>query len=181
MRYLPKSKTWIMFLVTLGFLALLVTELPREISLSGARRTDPIRQNLAELRRVLMTLERPFEAVHEVNECEQAVLMQSALETLKDFLLPHLAAEEDVLYPAVDRELPASWARVTDAMRQEHEIMRRWIGDLERLADGPLADHNAFARRGERLLGLIEAHFEVDESILFPILDQAVPLTRAKE
>jgi hypothetical protein len=38
-----------------------------------------------------------------------------------------------------------------------------------------MPDTDAFIRRGERLLGLIESHFEVDEALLFPILDEAPP------
>lgn len=176
MRTLPKTRTWIVLILTLGFLGLLVTEVARENPVDGHRRTDPIRQNLSRLRGVLMTVERHLDSVHEVNESEQLVLMQSAVELFREYLLPHLAAEEAVLHPAVDRQLPRSSASVTEAMRQEHDILRRWVRELEGLAYGSMPDHDAFVRRGERLLGLIEAHFEVDEEVLYPVLDRALPL-----
>jgi hemerythrin-like domain-containing protein len=178
MRPLPKAKTWITLVLSLGFFLLVVREVARETPSDGVRRTEPLRQNLAQLRRILGTLERTLESVHEASEAEQIALMKSGVLTLKEYLLPHLAAEEEALHPSVDRQIPASSARLTEAMKREHDIMRRWIGDMERLADQPMPDHNAFARRGERLLGLIEAHFEVDEEILFPVLDQIGPLTR---
>jgi hemerythrin-like domain-containing protein len=177
---LPKAKTWITLLLTLGFFALLMQEVARDPPLNGARKTEPIRQNLERLRKVLLTAQRHLDDVHVVNESEQIVLMQSAVGIFKDYLLPHLAAEEEVLYPAAERLIPGSAAGLTEALRKEHEIMRRWIGEMERLAEEPMPDHNAFTRRGERLLGLIEAHFEVDEAVLLKILDQPSPLTRGE-
>jgi len=175
MRSLPPAKTWIMLALVLGFFALLVTDVAREKPSSEERRTEPIRQNLARLRKVLLTLERQFESIHEASESRQILLMQDAVGFLKDYLLPHLSAEETVLYPAVDRELPPSRASVTQALKWEHHLMRLWIAELEALADVSMPDHNAFTRRGERLLGLIEAHFDVEEAVLLPVLDQAVP------
>ena len=177
MRALPKAKTFIVMLLTVAFIVLLVTEVARESPRNGIRRTEPIRQNMARLHQILLTLERHFDTVHEVNETEQIVVMQSAVTLLKEYLLPHLAAEEAALYPTVDRHLLGSRASSTEAMRREHDIMRRWIHEMETLANASLPDHNSFARRGERLLGLIEAHFEVDQEVLLPVLDHALPLT----
>jgi hemerythrin-like domain-containing protein len=178
MRTLPKAKTWITFFFVLGFFALLMNEVARETPSDGARRTEPIRRNLDRLRRILLGVERQFESVHEVNEAEQIVLMQSAVGVLKEYLLPHLSAEEAALYPELERTIPPFPGSVTPAMKREHDLLRQWIAELETLANAPLPDHNAFARRGERLLGLIEAHFEVEESVIFPLLDQAAPLTK---
>jgi hemerythrin-like domain-containing protein len=175
---LPKAKTWIVLLLSLGFLALIVKDVARESPGNGMRRTEPIRQDLTQLRKILRSLERNYDLLHEVNESEQVVLMQSTLALLKDYLLPHLAAEEAVLYPAIEKQMQASRLLPTQAMREEHDIMRRWIKEMEALANAPLPDHNAFARRGERLLGLIEAHLDVVEAVLFPVLDQATPLSR---
>lgn len=177
---LPKARTWAMMALTAAFLGLLITEVARESPRNGMRRTEPIRRNLHRLREILFTLERPLAAVHEVNETEQILLMQSAVAHLKEYLLPHLAAEEAVLYPAIERRLPASQAPLTQALIREHQIMRRWIGEMEALANGAMPDHNAFARRGGRLLGLIEAHFEVDEAVLFPVLDEEGPVADSR-
>jgi hemerythrin-like domain-containing protein len=171
----------IMLLVSAAFLILLVTEVARETPADGARRTEPIRQNLARLRKVLLTLERQFETIHDVSETRQIQLMHDAVGMLQEYLLPHLAAEEAVLFPAAERELAPSPASVTQALRREHEILRLWIDHLEALANGPLPDHNEFARRGERLLGLIEAHFDVEETVLFPVLDRAECLSRQQD
>ena len=178
---IPKEKTWIMILLSAAFLILLVTEVARESPGNGMCRTEPIRQNLHRLQRILFTMEDRFESLHQVNESEQLVLMQSVVCLLKEYLLPHLAAEEAVLYPAVDRHLQVPSASLTRVLVREHGIMRRWIEEMEDLAYRSMPDHNAFVRRGERLLGLMEAHFEVDEGALFPLLDQAPPPSVAHE
>ena len=56
-------------------------------------------------------------------------------------------------------------------MRYEHENIYRWIADLRDLADG---DAVAFARRADNLFGVILAHFELEEHVLFPILDRSM-------
>jgi len=178
MRELPSPKTVVRLLLSAAFLILLVTEVAREAPVGEVRRTEPIRRNLAQLRKVLLSLERQFEAVHERSESRQVQLMHDAVGMLQDYLLPHLAAEEAVLFPAAERELAPCPASVTQALTREHEIMRLWIHELETLADQSAPDPPAFVRRGERLLGLIEAHFDVEEAVLFPIIDRAAPLSR---
>jgi hypothetical protein len=58
-------------------------------------------------------------------------------------------------------------------MRYEHTIVGRWIDELAAMAAGPTLDAKAFARKSDRLLGLIAAHFEEEEEVLLPILDRA--------
>jgi len=163
MRLLPDVKTWITLFLTLGFFALIMNEVAKEAPPDCAGRTEPIRQNFSRLRKILLGVEQQAESVREVNESEQIILMQSAVDTLKDYLLPQLSAEEAVLYPAADRVTPPAPASITQAMRREHEIMRQWMHEMEALANASLPDPHAFARRGQRLLGLIEAHFDVEE------------------
>jgi hypothetical protein len=171
----PKEHFRIMAILTAAFLALLVTEVARESSREGTCRTEPIRRNLHRLQTTLFTAEDRFQTLHGMNECDQLVVMQSVVDLLKDYLLPHLAAEEAVLYPAAERQLPTTAASLTSVLVREHAIMRRWIEEMEQLATRSMPDAEAFIRRGERLLGLIESHFEVDEGLLFPILDEAPP------
>jgi len=171
----PKEHFRIMAVLTTAFLALLITDVARESFPEGMCRTEPIRRNLHRLQTILFTAEDQFEALHGQNECEQLLLMQSVVGHLKDYLLPHLAAEEAVLYPAAERQVPGPAASLTTVLVREHAIMRRWIQEMEELATRSMPDTDAFIRRGERLLGLIESHFELDEGLLFPILDEASP------
>ncbi len=175
---IAKEKIWIMTALTAGFIALLVTDVARESPGNGPCRTEPIRRNLHRLQKILFTAEGEFEALRLSNEDDQRIIMHRVVRLMKAYLLPHLAAEESVLYPAVDRRLPAPSASMTQIMVGEHAIMRRWLEEMEDLATRSTIDAHAFVRRGERLLGLIECHFELDEGLLFPILDQAPPLAR---
>ncbi len=171
----PKLHFRIMMILTAVFVALLVTEVARETPGTMMCRTEPIRRNLHRLQTILFTAEDRFEILRGMNECDQLVVMQSVVDLLKDYLLPHLAAEEAVLYPAAERQLPVPAAALTPVLVREHAIMRRWVEEMEELATRSTPDADAFIRRGERLLGLIESHFEVDESLLFPILDEMPP------
>lgn len=170
----PSPRTLIALTLTAAFVGLLVTEISQEPPcVRCLHRTGPIRQNMARLQRVLMTVERHFESLTVVSETQQIALMNGVVGVLKEYLLPHLAAEEAVLYPAVDRALSGSAVAWTRTLRREHEILRRWIDELEAQANASLPDRAAFIRRGQRLLGLIEAHFEVDGEELLPVLDEA--------
>lgn len=85
-------------------------------------------------------------------------------------IVPHAAWEERALYPTVDRHAGTPPERpFTASMRHEHRIVERWLDELRaRLA---AEDWTSFVRRADQLLGLVEAHFEVEEEVLLPVLD----------
>lgn len=97
--------------------------------------------------------------------------MQGIVRDLATCLRPHLRWEERTLHPIVDRYACEGPAAFSTSLRYEHEIIYRWIDDLEDLAGG---DRLAFARRADNLLGLVLAHFELEEHVLFPVLDRSV-------
>jgi hemerythrin-like domain-containing protein len=83
---------------------------------------------------------------------------------------PHAAWEERVLYPVVDRYAASRPEHpFTASLRHEHRIVERWLADLR--AHLAAEDWQAFARRADSLLGLVEAHFEEEEVVLLPIID----------
>jgi hypothetical protein len=62
----------------------------------------------------------------------------------------------------VPAALGAAETRPTAAFRQEHaevKVIGLWIDELATLAAAPDLDARAFARKTDRLLGLIAAHF----------------------
>jgi hypothetical protein len=59
-------------------------------------------------------------------------------------------------------------------MRYEHRIVGRWIGELRAEADKPKIEAAKFARRTDNLLGLIWAHFEEEEEVLLPFIDNGM-------
>jgi hemerythrin-like domain-containing protein len=168
-------------LLTALFLAILATETSRECPVVGElSRTEPIRRNMERLQNVLMTVERHLDAIPHLSEASQIAMMNASVSLLKEYLLPHLDAEEAVLYPAVDRLFAGTSVSWTEALRREHQIFRRWIEEMEAQANASMPDAPSFVRRGERLLGLIEAHFEVDAETVLPLLDGLRPLTSAR-
>jgi hemerythrin-like domain-containing protein len=94
------------------------------------------------------------------------------VEFLRDHILAHAEWEERHLYPAVDKRVHAGEHPFTASMRYEHRIIGRWIDELRQLAAKPSVDAAGFVRNTDRLLGLITAHFEEEEEVLLPILDQ---------
>lgn len=76
--------------------------------------------------------------------------MRIVVDLFRDGLAPHVEAE-----PLQGHGGEAAVLAV------EHEILRRWLLELEDLSAAPLPD-TAFVRRAQRLLGLVEAHLEVE-------------------
>jgi iron-sulfur cluster repair protein YtfE (RIC family) len=91
---------------------------------------------------------------------------------IDETLRPHLEWEERAIHPIVDKFACEGPAAFSASMRYEHEIIHRWLAEIARLAEGD--DARAFARRVDNLLGLVLAHFELEEQVLFPILDRAM-------
>ena len=84
---------------------------------------------------------------------------------------PHADWEERVLYPLVDRLAGGGEHRFTASMRHEHRIVGRWVADLSQRLAQERFDARAFARRADSLIGLVDAHFEVEEEVLLPLID----------
>jgi hypothetical protein len=78
--------------------------------------------------------------------------------------------EERVLYPLLDRRLGRGRA-FTATLRYEHRVIDRWITELAREAARHTPDVLAFARRADKVLGLLEA----EEEMLPPALE-GIPL-----
>lgn len=131
--------------------------------------TKPFRDEHVVVREHLGHMEQMVANVRESDAPERH--MRSLVSALKGHIGPHAAWEEEVLYPVVDRQ--AGEAQFTKSMRYEHRIVERSIGELERMADSG-AEPARFAQKAEQLLGLIHAHFEVEEEVLLPVLDSTM-------
>jgi hemerythrin-like domain-containing protein len=57
-------------------------------------------------------------------------------------------------------------------MIYEHRIIERLIGELAKEIAGEQFRIELFARKTDRLLGLVDAHFEEEEEVLLPVLDE---------
>lgn len=131
--------------------------------------TQPFRDEHKELREHLEHMQAMAANVR--TDAEPGRAMQQLVSALKGHIEPHAAWEEQVLYPVVDRYAGAADEPVfTKSMRHEHRIVGREIAELADLASNPAANRAAYASKAEQLLGLIIAHFEVEEEVLLPVL-----------
>lgn len=155
------------FFIALGFW-------PPERKPQQGRATEAFRRHHRRYHEQVAHLSSVFETIHDACEMEQIELMAAAVALLREDLLPHARAEELHLYPAADRLAGGGANPFTAVLRFEHRLLERWTEDLAAIAADPFPDHNAFCLRGERLLGLLEAHLAAEEEVVLPLLDRTM-------
>lgn len=158
---------------TFIFTLLLATQVGQDVPpFPASSEAHALRIEMDQTRTEVMALELTFGSLRDLNETQQVSLMGTVSCVLVEQLLSYLAAEERELYPAIDQMMGKTAIPFTRPLRKELELMRKEIEELERLADAPFPNASLFIRKGERLLGQVEAHFAVDESVLFPLVDR---------
>ena len=148
--------------------------------LEDARPTAGFRLHHRDLRSRLVHLDRMVARLPTQEEHRRRAAMREIVARLEAVLGPHVKAEEAALYPAVDARAGGT-EPFTAALRREHRILERWLVDLDREARRERPDPSAFARLANRLLGLVEAHFELEEEVLLPILDRTMTFREFQE
>lgn len=141
------------------------------VTRSGGVATTALRQVRARLRLTLGAIADRVGRVAAAPEASGGARREIAGD-LDEALRPHLEWEERAIHPIVDKFACEGPAAFSASMRYEHDIIHRWLADVARLAEGD--DARAFARRVDNLLGLVLAHFELEEQVLFPVLDRAM-------
>jgi iron-sulfur cluster repair protein YtfE (RIC family) len=135
---------------------------------------EPLR---AEHRQLLPHIEELSGVAAAATHATPATLRHEVARTL-EFLVrqikPHAAAEDEVLYPAVERAMRAPGA--TDVMRYEHRALERMIGDLQalQLEMGIGLGPDQRARLGAVLYSLhavLSLHFVKEEELYVPLLE----------
>jgi iron-sulfur cluster repair protein YtfE (RIC family) len=140
--------------------------------MSPASATAHIRAARERIRERLGELAVRVGALREGRPAGRRAEMRAVVDELDGALRPHLRWEEETVHPVVDKFACEGPAAFSASMRYEHEIIHRWSADLARLAERD--DAFAFARRADNLLGVVLAHFELEEEVLFPILDRSL-------
>jgi hypothetical protein len=164
--------SWLAVGLTFFFTVLLSTQVARDrTQVSDSQGAYALRLEMERTQAEVMALEFSFSSLRSLSECEQVAVMGSASAALSESLLPYLAHEERDLYPPIDQMMGKTAIPFTRPLRKELEILRQGVEELERLASSPMTDVNSFIRKGERLLGQAEAHFAVDQSVLYPLID----------
>jgi hypothetical protein len=144
----------------------------RRIMPSTSAVTAPLREARGLLRHALAAIADRVGELATLPLEHRAAAMQAVAMELEARLRPHLEWEERTLHPVVDKFACEGPAAFSASMRYEHEIIYRSIGELRwRSADA--LGVVAFSRRTDNLLGVVLAHFELEEEVLFPVLDRA--------
>ena len=98
-------------------------------------------------------------------------------EKFRQALERHFRMEEDVLFPAFEHQTGMT-SGPTEVMRSEHNQMRE---AMERMAEAVAdRDRDAYLGESETLLILMQQHNIKEESVLYPMSDQALA-PRAEE
>jgi hypothetical protein len=138
--------------------------------------TAPIREARGRLRQSLAAIADRVGGLAGLPIAERSAAMARVAADLDERLRPHLEWEERTIHPVVDKFACEGPAAFSASMRYEHQIIYRSIGELRGLALDA-ATVVAFSRRADNLLGVVLAHFELEEEVLFPILDRALDST----
>jgi iron-sulfur cluster repair protein YtfE (RIC family) len=135
--------------------------------------TAPLREARRRLRESLAAIADRVGELASLPAEERSARLKQIAADLDARLRPHLEWEERTIHPVVDKFACEGPAAFSTSMRYEHEIIYRSIDELrEQSLDA--SSTVAFSRRADNLLGVVLAHFELEEQVLFPILDRAL-------
>ena len=140
------------------------------------------------------TVTGPFRAEHahlapHVDRLAEAGDLQAdadaAYRFLTAHLIPHAHAEDEVLYPVVDRLLGADGeTRATDTMRRDHLEVARLTEELgvlrERLHAGAPVEERELRRVLYGLYAVVKLHFAKEEEVYLPLLDRELTADEAQ-
>lgn len=100
--------------------------------------------------------------------------MTRIVSILEDELRPYMEWEGRMLHPIIDKFACEGPTAFSASMQHEHVVVDRWIGELATSARGASVDARTSLRLVDRLLGLLAAHFEVEDQVFLPVLDRAL-------
>lgn len=105
----------------------------------------------------------------------QLAALAEFLEFHEARVAPHMRAEEEDVYPLLDRYLPSELGSA-EAMRQEHETIRALVGllrrDWERLKGGAPAAASEIAAVAQDLAVLLRDHIRKEDHLINPLLQR---------
>lgn len=89
-----------------------------------------------------------------------------------DELERHIAVEEELLFPAFEERTGMNEGGPTATMRMEHGQMRGMFAQMRAAAEA--RDAVRYLETSDTLLALLEQHNIKEESMMYPMLDQAL-------
>lgn len=139
--------------------------------LFSAQLTDPLRNQQEALKDQLLKLNQNVADLSTLQPLDQTASMQKIALALQTNIRPHENWEAAVLYPAVDQIVGGVYS-FTATLAYDQIIINRWIDDLALLAARTNIDILTFQRRAFFIFGLLTAHIEEVEQILFSVIDK---------
>jgi hemerythrin len=132
------------------------------------RPTEPFRHEHSELLEHIEHLSQAAREMPQLSDDERDALRDRVLEFLRGTLLPHAAAEEEILYP--EWAALVGFADAAIPMIHDHEAIGAWVDRLEAADAG---DVDALQRALYGLYALISVHFAKEEEIQMVAFDAA--------
>jgi iron-sulfur cluster repair protein YtfE (RIC family) len=147
--------------------------------------TQPLRDEHKELYPQLETLRQAGDAINESLTSQAHTKIEEAYHFLTHQLIPHAQAEDQALYPMVQKVMGAPQA--TSTMSRDHQEVDRLtqeLGTLRVHATQLFITFNqamALRRVLYGLYALVKLHFAKEEEIYLPLLDAKLSADDAKE
>ena len=146
--------------------------------------TQPLRDEHRDLLPHIEELRATADMVGDAPPTELLKAVDAAHAFLVHHLIPHATAEDDALYPAVQKVMGAPMATAT--MSRDHVEVGRLTEELSSLrseiATGALTTGRAKALRRVLygLYALVHVHFAKEEEIYLPLLDANLSVAEAR-
>jgi len=137
--------------------------------------TQPLREEHQELLPHIEALRQAADAVSESVTPALREAVHEAYDFLLHHLIPHAQAEDQALYPAVQKVMGA--AEATDTMSRDHVEVGRLTAELAGLQAVLNVEKltpeqaNALRRVLYGLYALVKVHFAKEEEVYLPLLD----------
>lgn len=144
---------------------------------------EPLRQEHRTLLPHIEALSAAADAVGELAPDDLRAVVDEQVRFLREHLVPHARAEDDVLYPEVEDVMRAPGATAT--MRRDHvEVVRLTdeLADLRSSLEGrdPTAQERRSAQRLlDGLHAVVRLHFAKEEEVYLPVLEDELSPGRA--
>lgn len=135
--------------------------------------THTLREHHDELRLKVQNLEQVLATLPHLVSLELERVVREQVAFLHGDIKSHAAAEEAFLYPEINNLAGPSRYKTTGTMEIDHEYI---AGYIERLAEMRLdispRKVPEFQRVGWELLAILKLHFDKEERIYLPMLDE---------
>lgn len=138
--------------------------------------TRPLREEHQQIRPRLEVLKRAARAVGTSHEADLPAALDPAIAFLESELLPHMDAENRILFPVISRILGSPHA--VEGMVHDHREIARQAREVERLRqrlglDDP-ADRDELRSVLSTLHTLVVLHCAKEEDVLVPVLENGL-------